>query len=57
MNAYYGGLKIYEVIGYAGIEIPESLKGLIGDQYAMVRFGSEKGTPIIVRTDEIEIRE
>ena len=57
MNAYFGSLKIYEVLGYAGIEIPESLKEFLGDQYAMVRFGNENGTPFIVRTDEIEIRD
>ena len=57
MDAYFGSLKIYEVIGYAGIEVPDGLKEFLGDHYAMVRFGNENGTPFIVRTDEIEIRD
>ena len=53
MKAYFGGLEIYEVLGYA--RTSEEMKELMGEQYAMVRFGSEEGTPFIVRTDEIEI--
>ena len=55
MNAYYGGLKIYEVLGY--MNVPEELVGLMGEQIALVRFGSELGTPLAVRTDDIEIRD
>lgn len=54
MDAYYGSLKIYEVLGYA--EVPESVKTLMGDQMCMVRFGNENGKPIVIRTDEIEIK-
>ena len=53
MNAYWSGLKIYEVIGYA--VTPEVLKPTMGEQVAMVRFGTEKGTPFIVPVDEIVI--
>ena len=57
MNAYFGSLKIYEVIEYdSGVEIPESLKEFLG-HFAMVRFGSENGTPFIVRTEDVEIRD
>ena len=54
MNAYFGSLKIYEVLGY--MEVPENLQDLMGERCVYVRFGDETGTPLLVRMDEVEIR-
>lgn len=55
MNAYWGGLKIYEVLGY--YDVPENAKEFLGDMMVVVRFGNEKGTPFAVRTDDIVIED
>ena len=53
MNAYFGSLKIYEVLAY--VDWPSELAPLMGERSVMVRFGSEEGTPLLVRMDDIEI--